>query len=124
MTASAFWFSAGEPTTKPTRLPFRSLISLTPASLATPSDRPLHEVDARISCSGCGPQSLTPNSNTPSCAKYAPTPIAETWARPAFSGASRAMSLPPGSTRTSVPCLSFIILPIATAMLNPDEPVS
>jgi hypothetical protein len=53
-----------------------------------------------------------------------PEPIAEDTARPARSGASRATSLPAGSTRTSVPYLSFIILPTATAMLKPAVPVS
>ena len=48
--ASEFWFSAGEPTTKPTRLPLSCLISVTPVSLATPSeagvaiDRGQHEL--------------------------------------------------------------------------------
>ena len=45
-------------------------------------------------------------------------------ARLARSGASRATSLPAGSTRTSVPYLSFIILPTPTAMLKPAVPVS
>ena len=50
--------------------------------------------------------------------------MAEACARPAFSGARRAMSLPAGSTRRSLWCFSFIILPTATAMLKPDVPVS
>ena len=51
-------------------------------------------------------------------------PLPTTIARPARNGARRATSLPAGSTRTSVPYLSFIILPTATAMLNPAVPVS
>ena len=48
----------------------------------------------------------------------------EATARPERSGCRRATSLPAGSTRTSVPYLSFIILPIATVMLKPAVPVS
>src|SRR5574341_792004 len=107
----------------PTRLPLRSFTCFTPVSFATPSEMALQSLEARISRSACGPQSLTANSNTPSCAKYTPMPMADACARPPFSGASRATSLPAGSTRTSVPCLSFIALPTATAMLKPDEPV-
>ena len=51
-------------------------------------------------------------------------PIAEAWARPFFSGASRAMSLPAGRTRRSLLYLSLSTLPTATAMLKPDVPVS
>ena len=51
-------------------------------------------------------------------------PMAEACARLALSGASRATSLPAGSTRTSLPFLSFSDLPTATAMLKPEEPVS
>src|SRR6476661_7367299 len=122
--ASEFWFSAGEPTTKPTRLPLRSLSSLTPASAATPSEPALQSTEDSNSCSACGPHSLAPNSNTPSCAKYVPDPIADITARLARNGASRATSLPAGSTRTSVEYLSFIILPTPTAMLKPAVPVS
>ncbi len=50
--------------------------------------------------------------------------IADITARLARSGARRATSLPAGSTRTSVPYLSFIILPTPTAMLKPEVPVS
>jgi hypothetical protein len=53
-----------------------------------------------------------------------PEPIAEDIARPARNGARRATSFPAGSTRKSVPYLSFIILPTATAILNPAVPVS
>ena len=67
--AREFWFRAGEPTTKPTRLPLRCLTSVTPVSRATPSEAPLQSTDESTSCSGCGPHSLAPNSNTPSCAK-------------------------------------------------------
>src|SRR6266403_2632896 len=123
-TARAFWLSAGDPTTKPTRLPRNSLTCVTPVSRATPNDCPLQSVEERMICSGCGPHSFAPNSNTPSCAKYAPDPIAETVARPARTGARRATSLPAGRTRTSVPYLSFIILPTATEMLKPAVPVS
>ena len=53
-----------------------------------------------------------------------PEPIADIGARLARIGARRATSLPAGSTRTSVPYLSLIILPTATAILKPAVPVS
>jgi hypothetical protein len=54
---------------------------LTPASAATPSAPALQSTEERINCSACGPHSLVPNSNTPSCAKYEPDPIADIAAR-------------------------------------------
>jgi hypothetical protein len=122
--AIAAWLSAGEPTTKPIRLPLRSDIFVTPVSFATPKLPPLQSTVDSVTWTGCGPHSLAANSNTPSCAKYTPEPMPEATARPARSGCRRATSLPAGSTRTSVPCLSFIILPMATVMLKPAVPVS
>src|SRR4029450_12753971 len=94
--ASAFWLSAGEPTTKPIRLPFRSTIVFAPTSPATASERPLQSTELRVICAGCGPHSLVANSNKPSCAKKTPTPMAESVARPARSGCRRGTALPGG----------------------------
>ena len=51
-------------------------------------------------------------------------PICEMTARFAFTGDRRPVSLPDGSTRTSVPSTFLNCWPIATAMLKPEEPVS
>ena len=124
ISASIDWLIAGEPRTVPIRLPRKSAMVRAPVSLATAIAWPLHDDDDRISRAGCGPQSLAAKSSTPSWAKYVPMPLAEICARPVFSGAIRAVSLPAGRTRKSTPSRALSIWPTATIWLKPFEPVS
>ncbi len=78
-----------------------------------------------MSRSGCGPHSFTPNSNTPSCAKYDAD---------AHRGGLRAIALErreprdvvAGGQHAHVGAVLVLEAPCRspTAMLKPDEPVS
>ena len=67
--ASVFVFSAGEPFTRATPLPFRPASVFTLTSSATNCVMELPPIDISRMRASCGPQPFVPKTSTPSCAK-------------------------------------------------------